>query len=87
MEKVHMDFIGLLPKSKMGNEHILVIIDQFTKWVECIPLPNQEAEITARAAINEFFCRFGCPLQLVTDQGRNFESSLFKEICKILQIH
>ena len=87
MEKVHMDFIGPLPKSKMGNEHILVIIDQFTKWVECIPLPNQEAEITARAAINEFFCRFGCPLQLVTDQGRNFESSLFKEICKILQIH
>ena len=87
MEKVHMDFIGPLPKSKLGNEYILVIIDQFTKWVECIPLPNQEAETSARAAINDFFCRFGCPLILVTDQGRNFESNLFKEVCKLLQIH
>jgi hypothetical protein len=55
---------------------ILMMVDQFTKWVECIPLPSQSAEETARAAVNQFFSRFGCPFQVFTDQGRNFESSL-----------
>jgi hypothetical protein len=40
---------------------ILMMVDQFTKWVECIPLPSQSAEETARAAVNQFFSRFGLP--------------------------
>lgn len=87
MEKVHIDFMGPLPKTPRGNEHILVLVDQFTKWVEAIPLPSQDAETTAKAAVNEFFTRFGFPLQLISDQGRNFMSSLFKEVCKLLHIH
>ena len=87
MEKVHLDFIGPLPATLRGNHHILVIVDQFTKWVECIPLPNQTAEVTAKAAIDNFFARFGCAAQIVTDQGTNFESSLFKNICRLLGIH
>ena len=64
-----------------------MMVDQFTKWVECIPLPSQSAEETARAAVNQFFSRFGCPFQVFTDQGRNFESSLFREMCDLLHIH
>ena len=87
MERVHLDFLGPLPVTSAGNQHILVMVDQFTKWVECVPLPSQTAEVTARAAVNEFFCRFGCPLEIFTDQGRNFESGLFKALCELLQIH
>jgi hypothetical protein len=72
MERVHLDFIGPLPRTERGNEHILMMVDQFTKWVECIPLPSQSAEETAKAAVNQFFSRFGCPFQVFTDQGRNF---------------
>ncbi|VDI00653.1 Hypothetical predicted protein [Mytilus galloprovincialis] len=64
-----------------------MMIDQFTKWVECVPLPAQGAELTARTAVNEFFSRFGSPFQVFTDQGRNFESHLFKAMCDLLQIH
>ncbi len=39
LERVHMDLLGPLPKTKKGNEHILMIVDQFTKWVECIARP------------------------------------------------
>jgi len=87
MERVHLDFLGPLPKTEKGNEHILMMVDQFTKWVECIPLPSQTAETTAQAAINEFFSRFGYPFQIFTDQGRNFESRLFTKVCELLQIH
>lgn len=87
MERVHLDFLGPLPESTTGNSNILVMVDQFTKWVECIALPSQTAdEVTARAAVNEFFARFGFPFNMFTDQGRNFESRLFKSICDILQI-
>ena len=55
IERVHLDFLGPLPITSAGNQHILVMVDQFTKWVECVPLPSQTAEVTARAAVNEFF--------------------------------
>ncbi|XP_041372627.1 uncharacterized protein LOC121385902 [Gigantopelta aegis] len=87
MERVHLDFLGPLPKTENGNEYVLMMVDQFTKWVECIPLPSQTAEVTARAAINEVFSRFGYPFEIFTDQGRNFESELFQEVCKLLHIH
>ena len=87
MERVHIDFIGPLPRTERGNEHCLMMVDRFTKWVECIPLPSQKAEVTARAAVDEFFLRFGFPFQLFSDQGRNFESKLFEALCKMLEIH
>ena len=76
LERVHLDFLGPLPKTERGNEHVLMIVDQFTKWVECIPLPSQSAEMT-QAVVNDFFSRFGYPFQIMSDQGRNFESKLF----------
>nr|XP_022308171.1 uncharacterized protein LOC111114176 [Crassostrea virginica] len=87
MERVHLDFLGPLPRTARGNEYVLVMVNQFTKWVECIPLPSQTAEVTATAAVNEFFSRFGCPFQIFTDQGRNFESKLFRAVCELLQVH
>lgn len=87
MEKVHLDFLGPLPRTENGNEYILMMVESFTKWVECVPLPSQTAEVTARAAINEFLSRFGYPYEVFTDQGRNFESELFRKMCEILWIH
>jgi transposase InsO family protein len=87
MERVHIDFMGPLPRTPRGNEHILVMVDQFTKWVECVPLPSQTAEVTAKAAVDTFFSRFGYPFQLFSDQGRNFESKLMAALCEALHIH
>ena len=87
IERVNLDFIGPLPKTEHGNEHCLMMVDHFIKWVECVPLPSQKAEVTTRAAIDEFISRYGCPLQLFSDQGQNFESKLFGALCDALQIH
>lgn len=87
LERVHIDFMGPLPETLKGNTNILVMVDQFTKWVEIIPLPSQTAEETARALVDQVFTRIGCPLTIHSDQGRNFESSLFKSICEAFHIH
>ena len=86
LERVHMDILGPLVRSQKGNLYILVIVDQFSKWVECIPVPDISAETTARVVVNEFISRFGCPLMIFTDQGRNFDGELFRCLCKLLEI-
>ena len=40
----------------------------------------------ARKLVDEMFCRFSPPEQLHSDQGRQFESELVKEVCKLLEI-
>jgi len=59
----------------------------FTKWVEAYPLPDQEANTCMTALFNGFVARFGLPRQLHSDQGRNFESSLVKKLCKIVGVN
>ena len=36
--------------------------------------------------LNEVICRFGCPHSIHSDQGRNFESNIFQEFCRMLKI-
>ena len=69
-----------------GNKYILVIVDQCTKWMEAISLKNQLTETVAGVVVREFVAWFRCPLEIDTDQGRNFESELFKEMCELLEI-
>ena len=71
-----------LPESANSNKYILVAADYFTKWSEAYAILNQEAVTVA----NEMFFQFSPPEQLHSDQGRQFESDLIKEICCILQI-
>ena len=37
MKRVHLDFLGPLLKTMYGNEYVFMMVDQFMKWVECIP--------------------------------------------------
>ena len=86
MERIAIDFLGPLPVTENGNEHILVLSDYFSKWVECFALPNQRADTTADALVTQFFSRFGVPRILHSDQGRDFESKLFSEMCQLYGI-
>ena len=41
LEKVHIDLLGPFPTSQAGNNYILSIVDQFTKWIEIFPVKTQ----------------------------------------------
>ena len=86
MERVAVDIAGPFPVSSSGNRYIIVVIDYFSKWPEVFPVPNQEAATVARALVDGFFSRFGMPEELHSDQGRNFESTLFRDCCQLLGI-
>ena len=80
-----VDLIGTLKFTQQGNKYILTIIDYYTKYAEAIALPNQAAETVIRA-LEQVFARHGMPSVLLTDQGRNFESHLFKSMCQLFGI-
>lgn len=86
MERIAIDILGPLPETPRKNKFILVVSDYFTKWTESYPIPNQEATTVAEKLVSEFICRFGVPRELHSDQGTNFESKVFAEICKLLDI-
>ena len=45
-----------------------------------------EAATVARCLVDEVICRLGVPDTFHTDQGKNFDSALIKEICQLLGI-
>jgi transposase InsO family protein len=86
MERIHIDILGPFVESTKGNRYIVMMIDQFTKWLECYAIPNQGAEQVAMSLVEGFIARMGCPLQIHSDQGKNFMSDLFRKLCQLLEI-
>lgn len=86
-ERIAADIAGPFPKSESGNVYILVVADYFTKFVEIFPIPNMEAETVANVIFKGWIKRYECPYALHTDQGRQFESQLFQNLCSLLGIH
>lgn len=85
VEPGHMlgiDLMGPFPKSQKQNEHLLVIVDYCSKWVELFPLRVAKAPQIARILVEEIFTRWGTPMYLVSDRGTQFTSQLITLVCK-----
>ena len=71
---VATDYLGPFPITPRRNRYILVLTDLFSKYVEVLAVPDQTAETCANRIVNNFICRWGCPLSILSDQGRTYES-------------
>lgn len=87
MQRVAIDILGPLTTTDNGNKYIIVIADYFTKWTEAYAVPDHQASTVAQKIIDNFFTRFGIPEVIHSDQGRDFQSNLFQEMCRLLEIH
>lgn len=73
MQLVAVDILGPFPESDQGNNYVLVVGDYLTRWMEAFAIPNQEATTVAKVITH-------------SDQGKQFESELISNICKLLGI-
>ena len=79
-ELLAMDFTLLEPASD-GRENVLVITDVFSKFTQAIPTRDQRASTVADILVKHWFHLFGAPSRIHSDQGRNFESRIIKQLC------
>ena len=85
LERLAIDFLKL-DDGKGKVEDVLVMTDSFTKFSIAVPCRDQTAPTVARVLRDHWFCCFGVPAQIHSDQGKNFESRLIKELCDLYQI-
>jgi len=85
-ELVGMDIIQALKTTARGNQHVLVLTDYYTKWVEAFPIKNMEAETIAKILVREIIVRHGVPERVITDRGSQFMAKVYREIAEMVQM-
>ena len=81
-----LDIMGPFPKA-MGNKKFLFICtDYFTKWVEVEHLANMRDVDVKRFIWKNIVTRFGVPNVLISDNGLQFDSKVFRKYCSDLGI-
>ena len=83
-DRIAMDILDVCNPTPEGFRYILVIADYFSKWTEAFPMKNKCADTVADILVGNIILRFGMPLVIHSDQGREFENGLMKSLCALL---
>ncbi|KAG9458825.1 hypothetical protein H6P81_003333 [Aristolochia fimbriata] len=73
-----IDFMGPFPP--FGYEYILVAVDYVTRWVEAIATRTNDAKVVIEFLKKNIFCHFGTPRAIISDRGKHFCNTLFKNL-------
>uniref|UniRef100_W5MUW6 Gypsy retrotransposon integrase-like protein 1 n=1 Tax=Lepisosteus oculatus TaxID=7918 RepID=W5MUW6_LEPOC len=86
---LQMDWVGPLVRSSRRNKYFLTVTCAFTKWIECLPAPNDTSEATAVLLVNHVFNRWGFPLTVDSDWGTHFMAMVMATLWNMLgaQLH
>jgi len=65
---------------------MITVIDLFSKWADAFPVGNHTAPTVAKVLVDQVFSRWGTPVWILMDNGAEFHSYLFTEVCKLLEV-
>ncbi|UYV74293.1 hypothetical protein LAZ67_11002900, partial [Cordylochernes scorpioides] len=83
---VHMDHVGPFVRSTKGNQELLVIVDNLTRFVRLSPVRNTSTQNVLKV-MKSFVNDFGLPDKIISDRGSCFTSRQFEEFCRGNGIH
>ncbi|GBL87157.1 Retrovirus-related Pol polyprotein from transposon 412, partial [Araneus ventricosus] len=86
LERMALDILGPFPVTTNGNQYVPVLMNYYTKWPGAIPIIDQEGSTVAEELVRTWISRYVVPIILHSDQGKNFNSTLFTELCRLLGI-
>lgn len=86
-DTIHLDHVGPLERtSKKGYQHLLVLVDSFTKFVWIFPTKSTGAgEVLDKLKLHRQ--TFGNPRRFISDRGAAFTSGEFEDYCEVERIH
>jgi len=84
-DRVGIDFTDMA-KSTEGYTKMIVLIDHATKYVIAKPTMDGSAETAAKVLFEDLICKYGCPRELWSDQGKSFTGEVFGYLAKLYNI-
>ena len=84
-QKIIIDIVGPLPKTKRANQYILTVLCPTTRYLEAFPLKNISAKTVCSKLIH-MFTSVGIPKEVQSDRATNFTSDLFRQVLQELDI-
>jgi len=81
MEKLFLDFVGPLTRTRRGNAAILMTLDGFSKFVNFYPVRSITSQVVVDCLERNYFPAYGTPNTLVTDNATVFRSKEVKDLC------
>src|SRR4051812_17910252 len=85
-ERIGIDFVGPLERTKKGNRYILVMTDYLTKWPEAEAMKEATADNVIQFIYEKVICKHGCPKIILSDRGAHFRNKLVDGLCKKFKI-
>src|SRR5436305_13623854 len=85
-ERIGIDFVGPLERTKRRNRYILVVTDYLTKWPEAKAMKEATAENVVKFIYERIICRHGCPKIILSDRGTHFRNKLVDGLCEKFEI-
>jgi len=67
--KITLDLSVPYPETLLGNKYIVSFIDVYSGWPEAFSVPNKCADNIVQLLLDDIFPIYGCPLEIVTDNG------------------
>jgi len=69
---IGLDLLGPHPTLLSGIRYIVSFIDLYSGWPETFPIADKSADNIVHILLEEIIPRFGCPLQIATDNGTEY---------------
>jgi hypothetical protein len=82
-----INFMQCKPTSSWGHDHIIVVVDYFTKWAEAMPTFLHDGCIAALFIFNHIITLFGAPQDIVTDHSSHFQNQTMSDLHAKLGFH
>lgn len=86
-EKIYLDLVGPLIPDNKGNKYILTTQCELSKFITATPIKEKLTAVVAKAFVEKTILIFGVPKVIATDKGTEFMSSLFSDVCQLLEIN
>lgn len=77
-----LDIIGPFPVASGGKKICILAVEYFTKWAEAEPVKSITQDKVVKFVFKNIVCKFGVPIQIITDNETQFEGKSMRSFCK-----
>ena len=81
-----IDIVGPLPTAPAQKKLLLVSTDYFSKWIEADAFASIKDRDVTRFILKNIVCRFHIPRSIVSDNGPQFDSRVYRDFCQELKV-